>query len=402
MLQPKKVRCIGGQGSFVTGNEYNVDHDGFVCFTPLEISGRKWDSKPNGGSVFEPIYTNEELLEYAEKMYPIGTKYKTASKANNEIFTASYSPIIITGNIEVGNGYIYYKPTNTWAEIVSTPEKIESFAIQCPKDYETNILWKQYIEWYKYQGGYGTGNAENYYYGLNKNGSYNYAWQADEFETIKPFEYIYELLNIPVIKTVGEPSSKPVIKEEYLKCLDPWRSLVGYTAVRTATGERYKIIQHDKSGYCELKNNESRLINVDIHSSIDPYYMTSKDFRVIAKAPEVMSLKQKYADKLAEVENLFPIGSLVRVQDWSGLQEREFIRTKKLTLDKYENHIRIASNGDGILWSTKYGMSKLIAHPKSHVIDDNEQTPIKLLSSKKKKPSLKQVVAIPTIKNRIK
>jgi len=286
MLIPKKVRCIDGQGSFITGNEYNVDHDGFICFTPLEVSGKKWNSKPKGGSVFEPIYTEEELLEYAEKMYPIGTKFKTASKANNETLTAHYSPAIdLNGDVEVGSGYLYYKSTNTWAEIVSEPKKIESFAIMCPRNYGINDIWEKYIIWLRNKGdNKPAGTVCGIYYGITKSGKVDFSNCIDCFDEIKPFEYIYELLNIPMIEKVGE------------------------------------------------------------------------------------SLEAKYAVQLAKVKRLFPIGSLGEVMRWKG-------------------------NG-----TIEYRMSKLI----STIVDNNEKLPTKLLSSKKKKPLLKQVVAMPTIKNRIK
>lgn len=132
MLQPKKVKCTDGYGHFKTGSVYDVSENGFImhdcCSTSLI-----WDGSSKGNSEFEPIYTDEELLEYAKKMYPIGTKYKTASKANSNIGEVRYKHLITTnGNIDAGPGYIYYKLTNTWAEIVS--DEIEVIPQEPPLD----------------------------------------------------------------------------------------------------------------------------------------------------------------------------------------------------------------------------------------------------------------------------
>jgi hypothetical protein len=120
MLIPKQVKCIKSEGSFVAEHTYYVSLTGCVFWASGNQSCVYWTD-----SMFEPIYTNEELLEYAAKMYPVGTEYRCAS--DNEVRKAVYLPRMHRDSVEVGIGFVYLKRTNTWAEIISTPEKGENF-----------------------------------------------------------------------------------------------------------------------------------------------------------------------------------------------------------------------------------------------------------------------------------
>jgi hypothetical protein len=136
ILQPKQVKCVKGSFSFKTNDICKVDEEGYILFKNGSKSGRRWDETNGGNAVFEFIYTDEELRDFAKKMYPIGTKYKTASKANNDIVKVLSKHIITSnGNIHAGPGYIYYKETNTWAEIISeqTEVKLEAPLEKCKR-----------------------------------------------------------------------------------------------------------------------------------------------------------------------------------------------------------------------------------------------------------------------------
>jgi hypothetical protein len=133
VLQPKQVQCIKKEaGSFVYeciydvyGCIFNDNTNGRVIFRSGNLSTIKWDDI----NFFKPIYTDEELLDFAKKMYPIGTKYKCEE---GEILKSFRNPVItFDGNIDAKPGYIYYKKTNTWAEIISEPEK---FAVKYAKE----------------------------------------------------------------------------------------------------------------------------------------------------------------------------------------------------------------------------------------------------------------------------
>jgi hypothetical protein len=72
---PKKVKCIKATSDhFTVGEEYIVESDGNVIDNhnnPRIV----WDNLGALNSKFQPIYTDEELLEYAKKMYPEGTEF---------------------------------------------------------------------------------------------------------------------------------------------------------------------------------------------------------------------------------------------------------------------------------------------------------------------------------------
>jgi hypothetical protein len=129
MLQPKQVKCTDGYGHFKTGSVYDVAESGFIIHDgyPTLLT---WYNNSLGNSKFEPIYTNEELLEYAKKMYPMGTKYIKLNEFGQHVIDkceSEHLPNFTDAGIYVGRGYVYIKQTNTWAEIVSEPEKEECF-----------------------------------------------------------------------------------------------------------------------------------------------------------------------------------------------------------------------------------------------------------------------------------
>lgn len=341
MLIPKQVKCIKSEGSFVTEHTYNVSPTGCVFWSSGNQSDVYWND-----SMFEPIYTDEELLKYAAKMYPIGTKYKNAYKQQGGgEFTATNKPqITSSGNVEVGNGYVYYQKKNTWAEIIPTPKKVESFAIMCPTDWSTNPIWEKYMDWLRIQaeingGNAGGGNGVIYYYGIKNDGKVGYCGSSSKdriFDEIKPFEYIYELLNIPVIETVGE--------EKYLKCLDPWRSLVGYEVVNTRTGERSVIGKHGEVGAAEISSGKC----IGIHNIAHPHSMVNKEWRVFHKEPTKETPLQR-------CNEIFKVGNIIRSVCGNKivLQENDFPFYEKIgrvftakSACIYENGVYAADAGD--------------------------------------------------------
>lgn len=74
--------------------------------------------------------TNEELLEYAKKHYPVGTKYHPVGYGAEDkklIITVSSSPSISMGSgihIEAGWGWIY-NSREGWAEIVVDEDELK-------------------------------------------------------------------------------------------------------------------------------------------------------------------------------------------------------------------------------------------------------------------------------------
>jgi len=293
MLVPKKVKCIQTNGSFDGGKIYSVDGKGFIVFESGNKSGIAYNC-----SYFRPIYTDEELLKYAAKMYPIGTKYKTASKVNNDIAEACRKPIISNGSIDVGPGFAYYKETNTWAEIISQPEvsvktpleNSMSFAIKCPIDYSTNELWKNYINWFNSESGLSVGgNGSHSYYGIDKKGQFDYSESIEDFKVIKPFSYISEILNLEQslkigdwINIINEPidgSRPPNWHPDMNKYFGTWQQVVSLVAGKPCVDGSW-CIEH--SNYTDIKTNEEYIRDV-VSKSESTLLVLPKTFAVKSK-----------------------------------------------------------------------------------------------------------------------
>jgi hypothetical protein len=89
---PKKVKCtVSASKNYQEGITYSVTTNQEVMGE--EVNGTLWNNKLNSCSKFEPIYYEEELLEYAKKMYPIGTKYKPLRVAVKSIEKAEVEAI---------------------------------------------------------------------------------------------------------------------------------------------------------------------------------------------------------------------------------------------------------------------------------------------------------------------
>ncbi len=74
--------------------------------------------------------TDKEIIDYANKNYPIGTVY--IGLRNSKPYTAEHEcrwGRVVGGGerMWVGYDYIYDKKTNTWAKIISSPKSKEIF-----------------------------------------------------------------------------------------------------------------------------------------------------------------------------------------------------------------------------------------------------------------------------------
>jgi len=218
VLQPKQVKCINGQGNFLTGTIYDVDEYGYILWLDRSPSQRYWNAEGIVMSKFEPVYTDAELLEYAAKMYPIGTKYIGADPSGGYSlkFTSLGEANICRIGVDVGKdcGYVYVRNTNTWAEILAPgvdyemPPRPRSYAVECPKDYATSKVWQNYINYLNctYSAGF-SGDSERSYYGVDKNGVCDFYYESTRFDMIYPISKVDEL-------TGGAKITKP-LEEQY-------------------------------------------------------------------------------------------------------------------------------------------------------------------------------------------
>lgn len=137
---PKRVKCVsqGGLPShFNMGYEYEVTGDGYIKFGSGSQSSIVWNSQ-SSNSKFQPIYTDEELLEYAKKMYPEGTEFYNNKGEYRKSEGINYLINPNDGNIDVqafakdGTRLApdIYSPVTGWAEIIELPKSsIESPSI---------------------------------------------------------------------------------------------------------------------------------------------------------------------------------------------------------------------------------------------------------------------------------
>jgi len=343
VLQPKQVQCIRPQaGSFLYECIYDVSDGGCVIFSSGNLSTIKWDDI----NFFKPIYTDKELLEYAKKMYPIGTKHKCAFKTQeDEILESTKDPgITPNGNIDAGPGYIYYKKTNTWAEIISeqTEVKLETPLEKCNKlftigktvlsTFDTQFIVKtDHLPFSAYPGGDIFTKKGNYCLYEAEKGKYATIVEVESFAVKCPENY----------------ASNEVWKK-YISWLN---KKFNANAEGGAVGYYYGI---NKSGAFVTTDRPDRFNEV---KKLKHLY----DLLCIMK-PEITSqteLKVKYAKELAEVERLFPEGTNGRTKSWTNPPGYISVkRNGKLLFDEYDNHVRITSEQrTGILWSTKYGYS---------------------------------------------
>ena len=129
---PKKVKCISQEkqpSNFKVGGEYTVSGDGYIRFESDAESGVVWNSK-SGNSKFQPIYTDEELLEYAKKMYPEGTEFFNSKGEYRKSAGVNYLINREDGCIDVqafakdGTRLApdIYSPATGWVEIIEPSE----------------------------------------------------------------------------------------------------------------------------------------------------------------------------------------------------------------------------------------------------------------------------------------
>ena len=123
---PNKVKCIKATSDhFTVGEEYIVESDGNVIDNhnnPRIV----WDNLGALNSKFQPIYTDEELLEYAKKMYPEGTEFYNDKGEYRKSEGVNYLINRYDGCIDVqafakdGTRLApdIYSPATGWAEII--------------------------------------------------------------------------------------------------------------------------------------------------------------------------------------------------------------------------------------------------------------------------------------------
>jgi hypothetical protein len=363
------VHHPGGYVDFTDGTRGDIHN----MSEPHNMTSKLWRVLRVQSNLPLSIERPEEhpLITEAKKRYPPETRFQPAHLEGNP------TEICVVGlheNFYLAQGDIYLSHGNTeknghnfseflysggkWAKIVEEPKeeskKYQSFAIACPEDWNTNPVWKHFIEWLGQQGSFGGGgNAIGCFYGIRTDGYPDYSSNKSIFEEIKPFNYIYKLLQIPEI--IEKPKEE-LIESPMDICKKKYP--IGATVVSlfgkeaTVTGEPFY-----------WKTNEGVLTSdIFIPSNYgDMYVYEAKTGRFaevkLTKTPE--SLEELYAIELAEVERLFPEGKTGVFNDWdSGKPAMTCTRQGKLKFDTHEGHARIYSyNGDGILWSTKYGYS---------------------------------------------
>ena len=292
---PKRVKCTfagsdvyqKGITYYVAKNQKVIDKDG-ACITC-------WDSNVYGDSRFEPIYTEEELLEYAAKMYPISTKYRgidsegipgdITSEAEDEY------PQHNSCGIYVGYRYVYIHGTKQWADIITEKKEtvVEEF-IETPKftAEHPDILEakKRYPVGTKFHPAHLPSTIshcvveESDIFQINSDGNIllsngNQEKNGHVFSEIVRADGIWAKIVKP---EVSEKYLK--VREEYLTELgNPWYSLVGYK-LQTLKGNIVTIVKHDSSGYvfCDDKND------YDVHEMAQPYCMKYKLVKVLANS----------------------------------------------------------------------------------------------------------------------
>lgn len=292
---PKRVKCTlaasdiyqKGITYYVAKNQKVIDKDR-ECIT-------SWDSNAYGESRFEPIYTEEELLDYAAKMYPIGTKYRgidsegipgdITSEAEDEY------PQHNSCGIYVGYRYVHIYGTNQWADIITEKKEtvVEEF-IETPKftAEHPDILEakKRYPIGTKFHPAHLPATTsyciveENDIFQINSNGNIllsngNQEKNGHVFSEIVRADGIWAKIVKP---EVNEKYLK--VKEEYLTKLGhKWYSLVGYK-LQTLKGNIVTIVQHNESGYVVCNDGN----DYDVHEMAQPYCMKYKLVKVLANS----------------------------------------------------------------------------------------------------------------------
>lgn len=126
---PKRVKCIKAvTDSYTVGKLYDVNDKGFVIDNYRKLI-TKWDQGGKDNSHFNPIYTDEELLEYAKKMYPEGTYFYNSKgecrKSEGVNYLTNKSGFISVQAFDQEDYRLapnIYSPATGWAEIIGPSE----------------------------------------------------------------------------------------------------------------------------------------------------------------------------------------------------------------------------------------------------------------------------------------
>lgn len=132
---PKSVKCVRAvTDSYTESKEYSVDDLGFVIDN-RGIAMTQWDDKCLGSSKFQPIYTDEELLEYAKKMYPEGTEFFNSkgeyrkSEGVNYLINRDDGCIDVQAFAKDGTRLApdIYSPATGWVEIIDVEQQEKEY-----------------------------------------------------------------------------------------------------------------------------------------------------------------------------------------------------------------------------------------------------------------------------------
>ncbi len=280
----QRVICTRGNGRFEVGEYYNLDEDN----RPILPSKRNWAMiawddprrQEPGYAQFKMVIgkgnfvvdqytipgvrsTQDELLAYAKKHYPIGTKFRTvpysaySSYQLEEIRTVAFTPKFCTiGEIE-GTGFGYIYKDGVWAEII----KDEPVKAQTPTE---KPLWKKVKCIRSNSGSYTVGKVYEVLESghIKDNGGYSYmtmlkytsTFSGESYPSNSDFEEYIEPIVTPhkegfISKMISKatadgidtviPSRVHSMFQDYNSTILPWVVLEAQTQARNTSG-RYR------------------------------------------------------------------------------------------------------------------------------------------------------------------
>lgn len=112
-----------------------------------------------------------------------------------------------------------------------------SFGIKCD---ESNILWRQYIKWLNLKSGENYGGNRDAYYGVTKDGLYDYTTSTHRFDLIITLEEWDELVNGKQNKITV---TKEQLKEIHDVACDSWKSKIEKYTLRNPFGNTIEFKQ---------------------------------------------------------------------------------------------------------------------------------------------------------------